>query len=229
VKLPFAPDPLHPYIVDVKYDLVIFDLDGTLIDTRRDITNAANEMLARYGLEAKSVAEVTGYVGDGITRLVERCIGSHRVDIGEAIALFKRSYSAHLMDFTRPYPGIVALLEGLNGVRKAILTNKAYEMSKTITDGLGITGYFELIVGGDSLPRRKPFPDGILHILEETGVGRERSIMVGDGPNDIQTALEAGVRSVYVRWGFSEEKQLRAFKPHHRIDRPEELLSILHG
>ena len=211
------------------YELVIFDLDGTLIDTRQDITNAANEMLAHYGLQAKSVAEVTGYVGDGIARLVERCLGSHHVAFEEAVELFKRSYSSHLMDFTRPYPGIVDLLEGLRGVRKAILTNKSFEMSKTITDGLGLSSYFELIVGGDSIPRRKPFPDGILYILEKAGVEKERALMVGDGPNDILTAREAGVRSVYVRWGFSEEDALDGNEPHRRIDRPEDLLTVLNA
>jgi phosphoglycolate phosphatase len=215
--------------VDVTYELVIFDLDGTLIDTRQDITNAANEMLTRNGLQAKSVAEVTRYVGDGIARLVERCLGTHQVAFEEAVALFKRFYAAHLMDFTKPYPGIVGLLEGLDGFRKAILTNKSYEMSKIITDGLGMSGYFELIVGGDSLPRRKPFPDGVLYILDKTGVVKENTLMVGDGPNDILTAQEAGVRSVYVRWGFSEEKDLAGSKPHHSIDRPEELLRILNA
>jgi phosphoglycolate phosphatase len=211
----------------MTYDLVIFDLDGTLIDTRQDIANAANDMLARYGLEAKSVAEVTKYVGDGIAKLVERCLDGHQVELHEAVALFKRSYSAHLMDFTKPYPGVVGLLESMDGVRKAILTNKSYGMSKTITDGLGISRYFEFIVGGDSLPRRKPFPDGVLYILDKTGAVKEKTLMVGDGPNDILTAQEAGVRSVYVRWGFSDEKDLDGFKPHHSIDRPEELLVIL--
>jgi phosphoglycolate phosphatase len=223
----------------VEFELVIFDLDGTLIDTRQDIANAANEMLAHYGLQKKSVDELTGYVGDGIEKFVERCVATQkvatqkvagsRVDLDEAADLFKGFYAERLMEFSRPYPGIVDLLQRMNGVRKAILTNKAYGMSKSIADGLGISGFFELLVGGDSLPRKKPFPDGILYILEKTGVARKHSLMVGDGPNDIVTAREAGVSSVYVSWGFSDERNLDGLKPTLRVDRPEELLAILRG
>ena len=211
----------------VKYELLIFDLDGTLIDTRQDITNSANEMLAFYGLEAKCVDEITAYVGDGIAKLVERCIDNHPIDLEEAVSIFKRSYAGHLLDFTKPYPGIIDLLKRLEGVSKAILTNKAYDMSKTITDGLGLTGYFEVFVGGDTLSRRKPSPDGIHFILEKTGTPNERALLIGDGRNDLLTARSAGVQSVYVSWGFSDHRDVEELKPEYVIDQPEELLAIV--
>lgn len=211
----------------MNYELLIFDLDGTLIDTRQDITNAANEMLVRYGLEQKSVDEVTGYVGDGIARLVERCMGDEDVNIDEAVLLFKEIYTARLLDNTRPYPGIIELLDRLVGSRKAILTNKAYAPSKAITDGLGLTGYFEIFVGGNTLPRKKPFPDGVNYIVEKIGVSREKAILIGDGRNDILTAAEAGIPSVYVSWGFSDGGKIAGLNPDFTIDRPDELIALL--
>lgn len=211
----------------MNYELLIFDLDGTLIDTRQDITNAANEMLVLYGLEQKSVDEVTGYVGDGIARLVERCMGDEDVNIDEAVLLFKEIYTARLLDNTRPYPGIIELLDRLVGSRKAILTNKAYAPSKAITDGLGLTGYFEIFVGGNTLPRKKPFPDGVNYIVEKIGVSREKAILIGDGRNDILTAAEAGIPSVYVSWGFSDGGKIAGLNPDFTIDRPDELIALL--
>jgi phosphoglycolate phosphatase len=211
----------------VKYELLIFDLDGTLIDTRQDIANSANIMLAHYGLEAKSVSEVTGYVGDGISAFVERCIGGAELPFDEAVAFFKRIYSEHLLENTTPYGGIIELLDQLEQYRKVVLTNKAYVPSKNIVDGLGLAPYFELLVGGDTLPRKKPFPDGIHHILEITGVAREKSLLVGDGKNDMLAASEARIRSVFVSWGFSDGTVAEDFSPDFRIDRPEELLKLL--
>ncbi len=222
--------PSHPgmHILKlVNFELLIFDLDGTLIDTRKDITNSANEMLSHYGLEQKGVDEVTGYVGDGIAKLVERCIGERDVDIEEAVSLYKEIYTARLLENTKPYPGIIDLLNHIEGVTKAILTNKAYAPSKSITDGLGLTGYFEMFVGGDTLPRKKPFPDGVNHIIEKTGTRKEKTILIGDGRNDLLTAAAAGVRSVYARWGFSDDGMVAGLKPDFTIDTPGELISII--
>ena len=211
----------------MNYELLIFDLDGTLIDTRQDITNSANQMLAHYGLDQKGVDEVTGYVGDGIAKLVERCMGDEDMNIDEAVLLFKKIYTARLLENTRPYPSIVDLLKQLKVYRKAILTNKAYAPSKAITDGLGLTGYFEIFVGGDTLPRKKPFPDGVNYIIEKAGVGREKSLLIGDGRNDILTAAEAGLQSVYVSWGFSHDSSMTGLSPDFTINHPDELLAIL--
>ena len=145
----------------MAFDLYIFDLDGTLIDTRQDITAAINEMLTRYGLESKSVEEVTGYVGDGIKKLVHRCIdepsiNNREVSLDEAVSMFEECYWNHMLDTTMAYPGVMDLLAALKDRQKAILTNKAYKFTKAITDGLGLTQQFSLIVAGDTVSRKKP-------------------------------------------------------------------------
>ena len=211
----------------MTYELLIFDLDGTLIDTRQDIANSANIMLARYGLDGKSVAEVTSYVGDGIAVFVQRCIGDEKVNFDEAVSMFTGIYTERLLENTRLYPGIMELLDQLNMYRKAVLTNKAYGPSKTITDGLGLTPHFEMVVGGDTLPRKKPFPDGVNYILENTGVDRGKTLVIGDGRNDILTAADTDVRSVYVSWGFSDDSSMSDLSPDFTIDHPEELLAVL--
>jgi phosphoglycolate phosphatase len=211
----------------VKYELLIFDLDGTLIDTRQDIANSANAMLEHYGLKPKTVSELTGYVGDGIAAFVERCIGDTELDFEEAVALFKSIYTEKLLENTKPYDGVMDLLDRLHMHRRVILTNKACGPSKTIVNGLGLAPYFELLVGGDTLPRKKPFPDGVEYILETTGVDRDRTLLIGDGRNDMLASVEAGIRSVYVSWGFSNDGILSDVRPDYRIDTPEELLGIL--
>ena len=211
----------------MKYELLIFDLDGTLIDTRKDIANSANAMLEHYGLKPKTVSELTSYVGDGIAAFVERCIGDTDLDFEEAVTLFKGFYTDKLLENTRPYDGVMVLLDRLHMHRRVILTNKAFVPSKTIVNGLGLAPYFELLVGGDTLPRKKPFPDGVEYILETTGVDRDRTLLIGDGRNDIITAGKAGVQSVYVSWGFSDNGSVSDLNPDFRIDTPEELLNIL--
>jgi phosphoglycolate phosphatase len=211
----------------MKYDLCIFDLDGTLIDTRRDITFAVNQMLLYYGIRKKSVDEVTSYVGDGIVKLVQRCIGSRSIDTDEAVSIFKHSYSEHSLDTTKPYRGVVKLLDRLNGVAKALLTNKSFDLSKTIADGLGLSGYFSIFVGGDTLRRKKPFPDGIDYIMNEIGAVRDRTVMVGDGKTDILTAKKAGITSVYAAYGFTDPENIKGLKPDFTIRNPMELLRVL--
>ena len=210
----------------MAFDLYIFDLDGTLIDTRRDLTTAVNEMLALYGIGPKSVAEVTGCVGDGIKKLVERSFGDTSFDVEEALPVFKKCYWNHMLDTTAPYPGIMNLLSRLKGSYKAILTNKAYRFTRAITDGLCLTPYFPIIVGGDSVERKKPSTDGVEYILERAGLPKDRAVMIGDGKNDIDVAKKAGLTAVWVTYGFSDRSRLLGAIPDYTIDTPEQLLDI---
>jgi phosphoglycolate phosphatase len=209
------------------FELVIFDLDGTLVDTRHDMTTAINEVLSSYGLPEKSVEEVTGFVGDGIRVLVERCLGGFGVDTEEAVSRFKGSYWNHMLDQTAPYPGVTALLDRLGDRKKAVLTNKAYRFTRAITDRLGLTERFECIIGGDSVGRKKPYTDGVFYILRKTGVKADRAIMVGDGKNDILVAKKAGLVSVWAGYGFCDREKLAGEKPDYEIQEPARLLDIL--
>jgi phosphoglycolate phosphatase len=208
------------------FDLYIFDLDGTLIDTRQDMTTAINEMLSNYALKPKSVEEVTGYVGDGIRKLVERCLGEVSIDVEDALSIFEESYWNHKLDATALYPGVKPLLFCLRKKSKAILTNKAYRFTKAITDSLGLTPEFSLIIGGDSVPRSKPSTDGVEYVLQQTGIPRERAAMVGDGRNDIVVAKSSGLTSVWATYGFCSKDRIRGLEPDYTIDMPVQLLEI---
>jgi phosphoglycolate phosphatase len=208
------------------YNLCIFDLDGTLIDTSGDINNAANDMLSHFGLQKIGKDQTMRYVGDGIRKFVERCVDDKAVDIEEAISFFKDAYSARKVETTRPYSGIVDVLEEISDKYLSVLTNKSYDISKAITDALGLSHYFEIIVGGDTFEKKKPFPDGIEHILEKSGIPKEETVMIGDGLNDILSAKRAGITSVYVSYGFTKTEQIIHLEPDHIVDRPHELLPI---
>lgn len=210
----------------MAFDLYIFDLDGTLIDTRHDLTTAVNEMLLPYGIGPKSVEEVTGYVGDGLKKLVERSFGDASYDVEEALSAFQKSYWNHMLDLTEPYSGVVDLLSRLKGKYKAILTNKPYRFAKAITDELGLTPYFPIIVGGDSVERKKPSTDGVEYILERSGFSKDRAVMIGDGKSDIVVAKKAGLTAVWVTYGFSDRSRLLGAIPDYTIDTPEQLLDI---
>jgi len=212
--------------------LYIFDLDGTLVDTRVDITNAINEMLSHYSIPPKSVEEVTSYVGNGFIPLIKRCL-SVRKDlenqVDKALEYFRDAYARRLVENTRLYPGIKELLEKLNSSEDralmAILTNKDVNYANEIIKKLGIGKYFSIVVGGNSLPKKKPSPDGVYHILNKTGIVREMVLLIGDGGNDVLTAKNAGIKSVFVRWGFKDEESL-PLKPDYVVSNPLEILNI---
>jgi phosphoglycolate phosphatase len=208
------------------YRLCIFDLDGTLIDTSGDINNAANDMLSHFGLEKIDKDQTIQYVGDGIRKFVERCVDSKTVDIEKAVSFFKEAYFARKVETTRPYSGIVGVLEEITGRHLSVLTNKSYDISKAIIDELGLSHYFEYIVGGDTLERKKPFPDGIEHILRKSGVSKNETLMIGDGKNDILSAKEAKITSVYVSYGFTKTEQILHLEPDHIVDKPSDLSEI---
>jgi len=211
------------------YNLIIFDLDGTLIDTRQDLTTAVNEMLDYYGLKLKSIDEVTSYVGDGIRKLVERCTGNQKIDIEEALKIFNDSYSLHLCDNTKPYPGVDELLEKLKNRKKSILTNKPFRFTKTILDKLNLTHHFSFVVGGDTLNVKKPEPEGIKYILNKMNMNNKSTVMVGDGINDILTAKQAGIPSIYVSYGYSDITKLNGLNPDYIANDPLEILKHINN
>ena len=212
-----------------RYEQVVFDLDGTLIDSRLDLTAAVNHVRRGLGMFDLSVGEVCEYVGDGARRLVQRSLGSddpRRVD--PALQAFLEYYSEHLLDHTRPYPGIVEMLDELAaaGAKLSVLTNKPEDKSRAILDGLGLLDRFVRIVGGDSMPTRKPDPAGVELLRADTATPRERVLLVGDSPVDLHTAAAAGVAFCGVAWGF-KPKQLRAEHPPMWIETPTELVILL--
>ena len=208
------------------YNLCIFDLDGTLVDTSTDINNAANDMLSHFGLQKIEKEQTTRYVGDGIRKFVERCIDGQAVDIEKAISFFEDAYFTRKVENTRPYHGIIDVLEEISDKYLSVLTNKSYEISKAITDALGLSRYFDIIVGGDTFEKKKPFPDGIQHILRKSGIPKQEAVMIGDGLTDILSAKKAGITSVYVSYGFTKTEQIAHLGPDYIVNSPHELLPI---
>lgn len=186
--------------------LVVFDLDGTLIDSRRDLAESANEMLAEYGGAPLAEEAIGRMVGAGAAQLVARALAAAGLPVPaeDALARFLSIYDRRLTNHTRPYPGIPELLSELSGeqFKMALLTNKPLHASIRILDTFGLTGYFRLRVGGDGPWPRKPAPEGLRFLMKEASAESENTTMVGDSTVDLKTARNAGVRICLVRYGF---------------------------
>jgi len=192
--------------------LLIFDLDGTLIDSRADLAAAVNHMRGRYGLEPLPLKTVCGYIGDGVRKLVERSLQGAPVDLNEAVEINKHFYYAHLTEHTTLYAGVadgVARLADA-GHQLAVLTNKPGDPSREILKHFGLDQYFTSIIGGGDVPGLKPEPDGLIRCMEQTGMDSGCVWMIGDHCTDLEVADNAGVRSAFVTYGFGEK---RGFKP----------------
>jgi phosphoglycolate phosphatase len=209
-----------------RMDLLIFDLDGTLIDSKLDLVHAVNATRAHVGMEPLQNETVASYVGDGAPVLIRRVLGPQaaEVDVQEALEFFLEYYREHKLDYTKLYAGVQEALDRLRaaGVRMAVLTNKPVRVSQAIVDGLGLAGYFHAVYGGNSFDHKKPHPVGIETLMSECGVGRERTMMVGDSSVDVLTARNAGVKSCGVTYGFQPET-LAAARPDLLVDRMGDL------
>jgi phosphoglycolate phosphatase len=186
--------------------LAIFDLDGTLIDSRRDLADSANLMLAGYLASPIGEDEIARMVGCGAATLVKRVLVAAGVDapIDEALARFLAAYDGRLTYHTRPYQGVPDLLEHLHGreIAMALLTNKPFDQTKTILETFKLSKYFRWSVGGDGPWPRKPAPDGLRYLMAQASAGPGETVMIGDSSVDLQTARNAGVRICLARYGF---------------------------
>jgi len=199
--------------------LVVFDLDGTLIDSSRDLATGINVMLERLvpGSPPLPLADVQRFIGDGARALVARSLSAAGIEMSpdEAIPLFLEAYAGHLLDATRLYPGGLDVLDRLRPRMLAVLTNKPGGFSRTILAGLGIAERFVRVYGGDDVPR-KPDPAGLLRLIEETGCRAREAVMVGDSANDVLTGRAAHVTTVGVLGGF-DPARLRAQAPDYLL------------
>ena len=182
----------------------LFDLDGTLIDSKLDLVTSVNAMVRQMGRAELPAEIVASYIGHGAPQLIASALGPESTDEQRrtGLSLFLAHYELHKLDATRPYPGVVEALEALAAHPLSVLTNKPTNMSVEILQGLGLAKYFRSIYGGDSFEKKKPDPSGALTILQELGVRLVHAAMVGDSEVDVQTARNAGMVAVTVNYGF---------------------------
>jgi phosphoglycolate phosphatase len=210
-----------------KVRAIIFDLDGTLIDSKLDLVNSVNAMLHATHREEMPIEVVAGYIGHGAPRLIASVLGEETTENERAAALniFLEHYEKHNLDATRAYPGVEEALVLLKGSPMAVLTNKPTAASLQILEGLGLAKYFHGIYGGDSFEKKKPDPSGAQFILRELGAAAGESAMVGDSDVDVQTARNAGMRAIAVRYGFGKYDR-EANPADQYIDRLTELVKL---
>ena len=190
---------------------IIFDLDGTLIDSVTDLANSVNHTLTAIGLPTHSREEIKTFVGDGVSKLIKRSLGkTHQAKFAEALAIFMDHYGRHCTDNTVLYPGAAKVLPELAmDYSLAVLTNKGVDFSRTILAALKITRYFREVLGGDSLDTKKPDPAGIMHLAGKWSLDPVREmLMVGDHATDIEVGRRAGCRTVFIRGGIGVRRGL---------------------
>jgi phosphoglycolate phosphatase len=219
-------------------NLLIFDLDGTLADTISDITDAVNYAVKPYGVGPISVNATRSMVGSGITKLIEGLIPAENIitrsekDEQEvehakdrAVKRFIEYYSEHLLDNTLPYSGVKETLTSLAHYKKAVISNKRETLSRDVLEGVGLLGFFDIVLGSDSVPERKPSPVPVLEVLKRCGMSRENAVMIGDSNFDIEAGKRAGVKTVAVTYGYRSKKVLK--DADFMIDSFSELLDVL--
>jgi phosphoglycolate phosphatase len=213
-----------------QIQFLIFDLDGTLVDSETDLALSVNAVRSQMGLEALPGKTIATFVGRGVVTLMERALGdsASAEDVQKAVGLFLAYYRLHMLDHTVPFAGVREALEDLKGWKMAVLTNKPVRFSRDMIAGLGMAEHFLFIYGGDSFERKKPDPMGVARLMEETGCTVAQTMIVGDSDTDIFTARNAGVLSCGVTYGIGSHT-LEAARPDLTVNDLRELLPLLNG
>jgi phosphoglycolate phosphatase len=219
----------------MQIKLIIFDLDGTLVDSSIDISNAINYAIEPYGVKPITIQETISLVGEGITRLMEKIVERSKktedrsqtkeIDKDILVERFLEHYSIHLIDNTTVYPNVKETLEQLNGYKKAVISNKREVLSVRILDNLGLLKYFDLVVGSDTTSERKPSPIPIFHVLSRLNIKPEETVIVGDSNFDIEAGRAAGIKTIAVTYGYRPVELLK--DADYMIDKMSELVNIL--
>lgn len=213
-----------------KYEAVIFDLDGTLLNTLEDITGAVNYAMDKFNYPLHSAAEVRSFVGNGIRKLIERSLpeGADTPGFDSIFNEFKQFYTANCRIKTCPYPGIMELLERLyaDGYKLAVNSNKN-QAAVTELNNIYFSKYIPVAIGENGQMPKKPAPDSVFLALEKTGCPVNKALYAGDSDVDIETAKNAGIKCISVSWGFKDREFLEKLNPGAIIDTPQELYNYL--
>jgi phosphoglycolate phosphatase len=211
------------------FDLYVFDLDGTLVDTRRDIAEAVNHVLQLRARPAVDVVTVISWVGDGLDDMMKRAFQTdERKFVDELVGEFRSYYTDHCTDFSYVYEDCSETLTSLHerGAHLSVLTNKPKDLSLELLRRLGLLQHFDHVTGPGDAGLRKPDPSGLLSLIRDTGTSRERTLMVGDSRNDVLVARNAGVASCGCTFGYIGRDALLELKPSYLIESWPELLLL---
>ncbi len=212
------------------FDAVLFDLDGTLIDSVADIAASTNYVRGKMGMPHLPVEIIRSYIGDGLYALVGRALGTQELSaIEDALEIWQPHYEIHCLDRTCLYPGITEMLQSIisTGMPLGVVSNKPFTPSKRILDGLGIQKMFSVLVGGDTTSKRKPDPEPLWFAAKQMKISSNRVLVIGDSSNDILGAKNAGYQSCAVLWGIGCEEDIQLARPHYMIKKPEELSNVV--
>jgi phosphoglycolate phosphatase len=210
----------------MRLKAVVYDLDGTLVDSREDISDSVNAMLCALGLPDKPPEIIWNFIGEGAERLVRRSLGpEHENRLAEALRTWRAEYQQRLLVKTHPYPGIVELLT-VPPDSRGVVTNKPGAFARQILQGLGLSRSFRAVVGGDEAPR-KPAPDGLLALCRALDAAPAETLLIGDSTVDVATARAAGVPVCAVAWGLTPRDTLAAASPDYLVVDTNELAELL--
>jgi len=210
--------------------LVVFDLDGTLVDSKLDLALSVNAMRAPMGLDPLPLDLIASYVGHGVTVLVRRALGDQasKENVAKGLALFLDYYRLHMLDNTSTYPGVREALEELRDRKLAVLTNKPVHFSREMLTRLGVAAHFSYIYGGNSFPLKKPDPIGVHKLMGDLKVSPQETIIVGDSDTDVLTGRNAGIWTCGVSYGFGATT-LAEVPPDLLLSDLRELPALLNG
>ena len=210
-----------------KIDLMIFDLDGTLVSSGTDLVAAVNYTLNELGMPQRTEKEIIGFVGDGVRSLIERSLGDRQEKLADnALKIFTDYYSEHLLDNTNLYPDVLDVLTNFADKTKVILTNKRYKLTLRIARALNLENHFHEIIGADTLPYKKPDARLIDYLLSKYKANNDKTVMIGDGINDIYVAKNGGIISAAYLNGLGSKYDLLAAKADYYCENLLELNSL---
>jgi phosphoglycolate phosphatase len=212
-----------------KYDTVVFDMDGTILDTLDDLTDSVNYVMAKHGYPPRTKDEVRSFVGNGITPLLERSLPNGRIsDFDILLSEYVAHYKANMQNKTAPFPGAIPLLQSLKeqGFKMAVVSNKFDHAVRELNKKF-FGEYIKIAIGESASVKKKPAPDSVFTALDRLHSTPDRSVYIGDSEVDIKTAQNAGLTSIGVTWGFRDRSVLLDAGADHIIDAPNELLRIL--
>ena len=205
---------------------VIFDLDGTLLNTLEDLKNSTNFALSKYGYPERTLKEIRNFVGDGVRKLIERAIPQNAENIDECLCVFKKHYAQNMYNCTAPYDNIVEILNELRAknIKIGVVSNKFDSAVKELCKKY-FNGCIDIALGQSEAIPKKPAPNGVIKVIKDLGADITNTIYVGDSEIDVQTAKNANIKCIGVTWGFRDKEKLLG--ADFIIDNPSELIQIL--